>query len=79
MDDESPSVRFVREEAARGGDVIAAVDLALDKALVELDDAIAESERELAEADVLFEEAEGDTSPRNHEIEDDSGPEPLRS
>jgi hypothetical protein len=89
MDDESPGMRLVREEAAKGGDVVAAVNLVLEKALVELDEAIAESERELAEADVLFEEAEddtrvfeaaeGDTWVRNREVEDGPESESLNS
>lgn len=60
MDDENVGMKLVREEAAKGGDVIGAVQRVVESALKDLDAAVAESEHDLAEADALYGEAESD-------------------
>jgi hypothetical protein len=71
MEEENSGMEAVQREAAKGGDVLSAVDRVLDGALKELDDAIAESERDLAEADALYEEVENDVSHRGAEDDND--------
>jgi hypothetical protein len=71
MDDENQEMKLVQQEIAADGDVIGAVDKAVDKALSELDDAIKESQSELAKADTLYEEAEG--VEHAGDVEDEAG------
>lgn len=58
MKEEKLALRLAQLKAAEAGDVPEAAEQLFIAALEELDSAIAESERDLNEAEVLYEEAE---------------------
>jgi hypothetical protein len=60
MDEKNPGKKDVSEKVAKGDGVIRAVQEAVDESLLESKDAVASSERDLDEAEELYEEAEGE-------------------
>lgn len=59
MDEDNPGKKHVSDEVAKGGEVMRAVEEVVEGSLRDVDDAVASSERNLKEAEELYEETEG--------------------